>query len=486
VGRAGAAARTVRRARGVALIAAGLAFAAPAHAAPMLVTVGQFSNPTYATGAPGDGKRVFVTERGGHVRVVDGTVRDFLDVTSITNTDGDERGLLSMAFALDYATSGRFYVYLTAAGGELQIREYRRSATDPDAADPASGRLLLAIPHSEAPNHNGGQLQIGPDGKLWIGTGDGGGGNNQFGHSQDPGSLLGKLIRLDPNAPTPEIVSVGLRNPWRFSFDRANGELWIGDVGQDQMEEIDHGVAGNYGWSCFEGTRATGQTDARCASAAAMPVLTKTHSGDGFCSITGGYVVRDPGLPTLLGRYLYSDYCAGALRSFAVGNPGSDAPVGNLEVQGLSSFGEDACGRIFVASLDGPVYRLVDGALSPCGAPASTAPVADTTACRFSARVTGLRSVRRERRFSVALRSDEACRATVRARIKGVASFRRAQRSLGAGRRSVVRVRLTARGARAVRRALIRHRSLRVALTIRAVDAAGNTRTLTRTLRVRG
>ena len=307
--------------RGSLIALAGLALgAAPAEAAPALVKAGDFADPTYATAPPGDASRLVVTERAGRVRIIrDGTVlaQPFLDVAAITESAYNERGLLSVAFAPDYATSGRFYVFITASAaaavsgtlGELQVREYRRSAADPDVADPASARLLLSIPHTDAQNHNGGQLQFGSDGKLWLGTGDGGGSNNQFGHSQDPASLLGKLIRLDPLAPAPEVVARGLRNPWRFSFDRATGQLVIGDVGQDEIEEVDVGLAANYGWSCFEGTTRRA-SDPACDTGTAMPVLQKTHSGDGFCSITGGYVVRDPGLPSLLGRYLYGDFCA--------------------------------------------------------------------------------------------------------------------------------------------------------------------------------
>jgi hypothetical protein len=215
-------------------------------------------------------------------------------------------------------------------------------------------------------------------------------------------------------------------------------------------------------------------------------VLTRSHSGDGFCSITGGYVVRDPGLPSLAGRYLYGDFCEAALRSVDLANPASDAAVG-LSVNSLSSFGEDACGRILVVSLAGPVYRLVDGAPSACvsSAPGPAAPPADTRACVLSARVTGLRSVRRTRRLSVALRSDEACTAVVSARVRGVASFKAARVALERGKRSAVRVRLTARGARALRHALRRHSSLRLAVTVRAADGAGNVARLSRTARVR-
>jgi hypothetical protein len=385
-------------------------------------------------------------------------------------------------------------VYLTATAsaavsatpGELQVREYRRSA-DPNAGDPASSRLLLSVRHDQAGNHNGGQLQFGPDGKLWLATGDAASGAN----AQDASSLLGKLIRLDPAAPAPEIVARGLRNPWRFSFDRATGQLVLADVGDGAFEEINAGVAANYGWPCFEGTtRRT--SNPGCDSGTAMPVLTKNHTSDGFCSITGGYIVRDPGLPTLLGRYLYSDYCVGELRTVDLGAPAGDAATG-LRAADVSSFGEDACGRLFVVSLNGPVYRLVDGTPSAC-TPAPTAPpvktpplsTTDTFACRVSARVSGLRSVRRLRRLTLSLRTDETCRATVSARIKGVATFRSSVRVLAVGRRSVVRVRLTARGARAVRRALERRASLRVTYRVQAVDPAGNIRTLARVARVKG
>jgi hypothetical protein len=494
VGSSRAAARTRRWACSGPLILACLLLPAPARADPRLEKSGDFLAPTYATAPPGDPARVFVTEQTGRVQLLrDGAQRTFLDVTAITLDDSSERGLLSMAFAPDYATSGRFYVYLTARAaaaqsgtpGELQVREYRRSA-DPDLADPASGRVLLAIRHDQAGNHNGGQLQVGPDGKLWLATGDAADGAN----AQDPESLLGKLIRLDPATPTPEVVASGLRNPWRFSFDRATGQLVLADVGDTAFEEVNVGVAGNYGWPCFEGvTRRT--LHAGCDTGAALPVLTKDHATDGFCSITGGYVVRDPGLPTLLGRYLYSDHCVGELRTVDLAAPAGDAATG-LRASNPTSFGEDACGRLLVVSLNGPVYRLLDGAPSACApaapppAPGTPPPVSDTRACGVSARVSGLRSVRRLRRLTLSLRADEACRATVSGRIRGVASFRSTRRSLGAGQRGVARLRLTARGARAVRRALRRRASLRVTYRVQAVDAAGNVRTLARVARVRG
>ncbi|HET6548670.1 MAG TPA: PQQ-dependent sugar dehydrogenase, partial [Solirubrobacter sp.] len=322
--------------------------AAPAQAAPELVPVGDFANPTYATAPASEPGRVFVTERAGRVMLVDGDdVTTFLDLTAITLSSYEERGLLSMAFAPDHATSGRFYAYLTSKpAGDIEIREYTRSAANPDVADPASGKLLLSIPHTDAPNHNGGQLQIGPDGKLWLATGDGGGGNDQFGHSQDPESLLGKLIRLDG---TPQVMARGLRNPWRFAFT-PDGTIVIADVGQGEWEEIDVGLADNYGWPCWEGTERHASSPESCDTGTAMPVLQHAHA-EGFCAIVGGYVVRDPGLPTLAGRYVYGDNCHQQLRSVELGEPATDAPVG-LSVDRLSSFGEDACGRVLVVSLE--------------------------------------------------------------------------------------------------------------------------------------
>jgi hypothetical protein len=486
------------RSGGLALLLV-LALAGPAQAAPRLVALGSFQSPTFAAGPAGDASRVFVTERAGRVRLVlDGVARStpFLDISADTSSASQERGLLSLAFAPDYAMSGRLFVYLTALPSHaIEVREYRRSLSDPNVADPASERVLLTIPHPDASNHNGGQLQFGPDGKLWLATGDGGGGNDQFGHSQDLSSWLGKLIRLDPAAPAPELVARGLRNPWRFSFDRTTGQLVIADVGQGAMEEVDVGVADNYGWPCYEGTTKRTSTPASCDSGAALPVLTKTHTGDGFCAIVGGYVVRDAGLPTLAGRYVYGDNCATGLRSVDLADPSGDAAVG-LSVLSLSAFGEDGCGRILVVSLSGPVSRLVDGTPAPCGDPAPTPTTTPTPTrtptetasptptplavasptppplpvaarpCALSVRITGLASLGRRRYLSVAVRADEPCRATISAR-----GFRTTTVPLVPGARSVVKLRLDRR------RALPRTVAVRV--------AAPDARTLTTSVRVR-
>jgi glucose/arabinose dehydrogenase len=394
----------------------------PARAAVSLLQVGTFAQPVYVTAPPGDLARFFVVQRTGKIMVVgDGVSSTFLDITSRVRSSGSEQGLLSMAFAPDYATSGTFYVYYTAQppggsgapGSDLTISAFQR--TDADHADAGRERVVLQIPHRKFDNHNGGNLQFGPDGMLWAGTGDGGDGNDSLGNAQqtsptwndaDAGhdARLGKLLRIDPTAgsgcdghctiPTgnpgfaqPEIWAKGLRNPWRFSFDRVTGDLTIGDVGQDTWEEVDfapapgRGVGADYGWNVFEGLHPRGSTAPAGASpGVTMPVLEKGHAApDAFRSIAGGYVVRDPALPDLLGRYVYADTYVGDIRAatLAVGGATGDTDTG-LHVSTLASFGEDACGRVYAVSLDGPVYRLgQSGACVPppsVGGPGVTPP----------------------------------------------------------------------------------------------------------------
>jgi hypothetical protein len=361
-----------------------------------LVSIGTFSAPIYVTAPPGDGERVFVVQQGGRIRLVrSGTVLtpDFLDITSLV-LSGGERGLFSMAFAPDYATSGRFYVYYTAVPeGALTIAEYHRSA-NPDVAETA-GRIVLSIPHP-AGNHNGGQLQFGPDGYLYAATGDGGGGGDPDRNGQRLSSLLGKVLRIDPRvgpngepytvpSDNPfvgqagalrEIWAYGLRNPWRFSFDRQSGDLTLADVGQGDWEEIDFvptasgaGRGANFGWSCWEGRHQylPNYNEDACAAARAghtQPVWEYPNEPARGCSVTGGYVVRDPELSALQGRYVYGDYCDDRLWSVILQVPaGRDNRETGLTVANLTSFGEDACGRVYAVSGAGPVYRLhVSGA----------------------------------------------------------------------------------------------------------------------------
>jgi glucose/arabinose dehydrogenase len=348
-----------------------------------LQSIGNFEEPLYVTAPPGDERRVFVVEQGGTIRVVRGgqKLRDpFLDVSDII-TSGGERGLLSLAFAPDYAQSGRFYVYYTDPEGDARIVEYRRRTED--VADPRSARQVLKLPDFE-PNHNGGLALFGPDDLLYIGTGDGGGGGDQhgrIGHGQSLGTLLGKILRIDPRrsgsrpysvprsnpfvgrrGARPEIYSYGLRNPWRFSFDRETGDLAIGDVGQGASEEVTfvrrgRGRGANFGWRVFEGRDR--YTSGERAPGAIMPQIVESHA-DGNCSITGGVFIRDPELPAWRGRYIYGDLCRGVLTTAVLSSSRARSKTERkLEVDSLSSFGEDARGRVYVTSLDGPVYRLV-------------------------------------------------------------------------------------------------------------------------------
>jgi glucose/arabinose dehydrogenase len=348
-----------------------------------LRTVADFDAPVYLTSPPGDRARQFVVEQEGRVMIVrDGRKlgTPFLDIRGQV-TAGGEQGLLSIAFPPDYAASGLFYVYFTDGAGDQRIVEYRRR--DAEHADPGSARLVLRMDDSEV-NHNGGLMLFGPDGLMYVGTGDGGGGGDQHGargNAQNLGSLLGKILRIDPRAgggrpyqvpgrnpfvgrsgARGEVYAYGLRNPWRFSFDRANGDLTIGDVGQNAWEEIDFvprgaGRGANFGWRPFEG-RAR-YTPGESAPGAIRPVIVRSH-GAGNCSITGGVVVRDPALPALRGRYVFGDFCVGRIESARLSR-GRARGVRrtSLRVDSLSSFGEDAQGRVYALSLNGPVYRLV-------------------------------------------------------------------------------------------------------------------------------
>jgi glucose/arabinose dehydrogenase len=347
-----------------------------------LTKVGTFSSPDYVTQPPGDARRLFVVEQGGKIRIVrDGRVlrTPFLDISSQI-VSGGEQGLLGLAFAPDYARSGRFYVDYTDRNGDTRIVEYRRGSSA-DRAIPRSARQLLFQDQPES-NHNGGQLAFGPDGLLYIGLGDGGGGDDQhgpIGNAQNLGTLLGKILRIDPRpsggrpfgipADNPfvgrrgakaAIYAWGLRNPWRFSFDRATGDLTIGDVGQDHVEEVDFQAKGtgrgaNFGWRAWEGTRH--EDPSVRVSGDVKPVLQYTHAHG--CSVTGGYVIRDPRLRALAGRYVYGDFCAGDLFTARLAQDGASGRSAlGFHVPSLSSFGEDGSGRVYVVSLDGPVYRL--------------------------------------------------------------------------------------------------------------------------------
>ena len=357
--------------------------AAPAQRRPVrLLPLGNFNQPTYLTAPRGDRRR-FVVEREGTIRIVErGRVLDraFLDISNRVSSGG-ESGLLSMAFARDYASSRRFYVYYTDPQGFLQIDQFRVSAGAPNRADPSSRRSVIRVPHPRS-NHKGGQLQVGADGMLYAGFGDGGGGGDPDENAQNLSRILGKMIRIDPgpnggysvpadnpfrgrSGARPEIYAYGLRNPYRFSFDRRRGSLTIGDVGQDEIEEIDFvpGRAGgrlprggyNFGWDPFEGRS---RYEGGSAPGHVRPVLQHTQ-GAGFCSIIGGYVIRDRSLGRgWTGRYVYGDYCEGTIRVAHLRRPNAPSRGTRLHVDGLVSFGEDSRGRVYAISLNGPVYRI--------------------------------------------------------------------------------------------------------------------------------
>jgi glucose/arabinose dehydrogenase len=347
-----------------------------------LLRLGSFDAPTFLAAPRGDSRR-FVVQRGGTIVIVKGRReldQPFLDVSDNVSTDG-EGGLLSMAFAPDYKSSGRFYVYYTDREGFLQIDQFQRSS-NPDRADPASRRSVMRVPHHRF-NHKGGQLEFGPDGMLYAGFGDGGGGGDPDENAQNLSRILGKLIRIDPrpgggydipssnpfanrSGARGEIYAYGLRNPYRFSFDRARGSLTIGDVGQDEIEEIDYvpGRSGNrqptggynFGWDVFEGRNGY---EAGSAPGPVAPVITETHD-DGWCSIIGGYVIRDRSLrgTRYYGRYVYGDLCRPDLTLAFLKRPRAPRRTTGLRVSNLVSFGEDGRGRVYAVSMDGPIYRI--------------------------------------------------------------------------------------------------------------------------------
>jgi glucose/arabinose dehydrogenase len=353
-----------------------------------LKRIGNFDQPVYVTGAPGYPNLLFVVEQPGVVVILSKgrrLSRPFLDIQGLVNAGG-ERGLLSIAFPPDYKESRRFYVYYTDGQGDIRVDEFkRRSAT---RAARGSRRAVLDIPHRENSNHNGGQLQFLGD-LLYLGTGDGGSGGDPPNNAQNKESLLGKLLRIDPrpsggrpySAPASnpfvgragrdEIYSYGLRNPFRFSFDTVTARqprLAIGDVGQDEFEEVDYTTVAaangaNFGWDAFEGFAPfTGDNSGTPNPGGTVkPIFTygRNHGG-GSCTIIGGYVVRDKNLRSLYKRYLYADLCEGQLRSLVphLTRATGDRKLG-LAVGTPSSFGEDTRGRLYVTSLEGPVYRLV-------------------------------------------------------------------------------------------------------------------------------
>lgn len=343
------------------------------------------SSPVFLTAPTGDVGRLFIVEQGGLIRILnslDGTPRatPFLDVAGLIVTGG-EQGLLGMAFDPNYAGNGRFYIYYTNTAGDIVIARYGVS-TNPDIANAGAQAILKTIAHPTNQNHNGGMLAFGPDGCLYAGIGDGGGSGDPNGNAQNTNSLLGKILRLDPETGSacgtdnpfangtggaPEVWSFGLRNPWRFSFDRSTGVLYIGDVGQDQREEVDAvvgpnaGQGVNFGWNIMEGFACFNPPSGCNSSGLTPPILDYSHDA-GACSVTGGYVYRGTLNPAVNGSYFYADYCAGFVRSFQLqgGRPSSQNTWPLLSPGGqITSFGEDARGELYILTQTGGLSRIV-------------------------------------------------------------------------------------------------------------------------------
>jgi glucose/arabinose dehydrogenase len=354
-----------------------------------------FAFPVLLTAPPGDTTRFFVVEKGGLIKIVDKTtdtlIGTFLDIHTLVTT-GSEQGLLGLAFDPQYLTNGRFYVSYTDLSGNSVIARYVRSPGNANVATGTADRIILTLTQPDT-NHNGGMIVFGPDNKLYIGFGDGGGGGDPNGHAQNPADLLGKLLRIDVSqgtSPQPpylvppdnpfasatqgkEVWALGLRNPWRFSFDRMTGNLYIADVGQGNWEEVNVdvstgvGTAGkgaNYGWNVLEGNHCYPPGTLACSAAGKTPPLLEyDHSGDA-CSITGGHVYRGPAIPALQGTYFYADFCAGFVRSFRLTNGTATQffewsvlrPGGNI-----TSFGEDGSGELYIMTSGGALYRIVQG-----------------------------------------------------------------------------------------------------------------------------
>lgn len=346
------------------------------------IQIGTFDSPAHVDNAPGYPNLLFVVEKPGTVEVLQNEVdldHPFLDIQDLVQEEFGEEGLLSIAFHPKYTTNRRLYVYYTNNEGNNQIDEFLRDPADPTRVQEGSRRTVIVFQHPNSLLHNGGQLQFGSDGLLYIGTGDGGFKRN----AQDKESLLGKILRINPVPTTTrpyriptgnpfvgkpgrdEIFALGLRNPWRFTFDPANRNVSIGDVGQERREEVNYETpssfkGANFGWPNWEGTLLYDGP----AIAHEFPIHDYAHNTDGDpdhenCSVIGGYVVRDPGLSTLRGRYLFADFCRGMLMSFIPGTTQA-ADVRSVGIGALfpSSFGEGVNRQIYLVSLTGPVYRL--------------------------------------------------------------------------------------------------------------------------------
>jgi hypothetical protein len=486
------------------------------------------------TSPPGDRDRIFVVERAGRVQIVRNDLelaQPFLNMSTRTSTDG-ERGLLSMAFAPDYASSGKFYVYYTGvdddaggphALGDLIIDEYQRDPANSDLADTSTRREVLRIPHS-APNHNGGTITFGPDGYLYLATGDGGTGTN----SQNLSSLLGKVLRIDPRGGTPyaippgnpfadgggpnadEIWALGLRNPFRFSFDRVTGDLVIADVGGGTWEEVDFrpqstggGKGENFGWPTCEGRHLQG-TSNPCTFASVAPVLEYGHTAP-CTAITGGVVIRDLSLPQLYGRYIYGDECHQFMHTAGLGIPDAtddrDLAIGTNGA--WVAFSETTGGCVYAVDLAGPIYRIAPAAGgTPCpdpppgqqttgGGNSGENPPGDTSAPILRATFSGRQRVFDQRGDLIVYATcDEDCSlfsfGTVSVPKAAASVFRlgKAHTHTRPGKRAKLRLRVPKRSYKIIKRALKLGERVTANVTIRAKDPTGNKRFSRRKIRL--
>ena len=364
--------------------------AAPTSATIKLTTIASgLSKPVFITSARDGTGRTFIVEQGGRILVrKSGSVlaTPLLDISGSVSKGG-EQGLLGLAFHPSFKTNRKFYVNYTNGSGNTVIREYRTSTSNPDRVESGSGRTVLWIDQPYA-NHNGGMLAFGPDGYLYIATGDGGSAGDPGNRAQSIDSLLGKILRINVNGSTStrgylnpssnpyvgrsgrnEIWQRGLRNPWRFSFDRKTGSMWIGDVGQYRYEEVNRAIktstgAGrgvNWGWRVMEGRTCYRPSSGCNTSGKKLPLYVYSHSSNGRCAVTGGYVYRGSAIPALVGYYVFGDYCSGEI--FAV-KAGSSYPASKITLRGagsgrlISSFGESASGELYVVDLNGKIYAI--------------------------------------------------------------------------------------------------------------------------------
>lgn len=396
------------------LLAGGLGFQPHAEVAAwpaisLQQVASNLTHPVQLTHAGDASGRAFIVEQVGRIRIFQGgnvAGAPFLDISARVLYQG-EQGLLSMAFPPDYPSKGYFYVYYTNHNGDNQVSRFHIVPGEPAMADPNSEELILAIPHPNQSNHNGGQLAFGPDDYLYIGTGDGGGAGDPYGNAQNFNSLLGKMLRIDvephptipavggervflpiiargvPNTgyripPTnpfvgisnhrSEIWALGLRNPWRYSFDRATGDLYIADVGQSKQEEVDFQPAGssggqNYGWNVLEGSLCYNPASGCTApSGYVAPVAEYAHgtNNSNGCSITGGFVYRGSAFPDLQGVYFYADYCKGKV--WGLRKPAAAWETSLLLDTTLNpiGFGEDAAGELYLLAQDGSVHHIIE------------------------------------------------------------------------------------------------------------------------------